>query len=183
VKPDNPLQFAGAAEFEVWLQAYHATSPPRWLLLAKLGHAGITHREALDVALCWGWIDGFVGKWSESHFALRFSPRRASSNWSAVNIARFAELQAAGLVQAPGLAAFARRDPSKSEERPADLPAALLKRFPQEAKAFWLAQPPGYRRQASWWVLSAKRDETRERRLATLIEDCAAGRRVKAVPG
>jgi uncharacterized protein YdeI (YjbR/CyaY-like superfamily) len=86
-------------------------------------------------------------------------------------------------VQAPGRAAFEGRDRRVSEEKPADLPAALLKRFDKAAKAWWLAQTPGYRRQASWWVLSAKKDETRERRLLTLIDDCAAGRRTKAVPG
>lgn len=187
MKPTDPLAFATPADFSAWLAEHHATSPARWLLLAKQGHAGITHRQALDEALCWGWIDGFVGKWSDSHFALRFSPRKPSSNWSAVNLARFAELQAEGRVQAPGLAAFERRDRRISEDKPADLPAALLQGFEPAAKAWWQAQTPGYRRQASWWVLSAKQEATRARRLATLAAECAMGgaaaRRTKAVPG
>jgi len=189
VKPSAPLAFADPAAFEAWLATHHATSPACWLLLAKQGHAGITHREALDVALCWGWIDGFVGKWSDSHFALRFSPRRPRSNWSAVNVARMAELMAGAVadrrVQAPGQAAFDGRDRSASEDHIAELTpeqAAQLAAVP-EALAFWLAQTPGYRRQASWWVLSAKQEATRARRLATLVADCAAGRRVKVLPG
>jgi uncharacterized protein YdeI (YjbR/CyaY-like superfamily) len=179
MKPSDPLYFETPPAFDAWLREHHATSPARWLLLAKKGQVGISHRQALDVALCWGWIDGIVGKWDESHFALRFSPRKLSSNWSAVNIARMAELQALGLVQAPGLAAFEARDRRISEERPADLPSKLRQRFPAPALVFWLAQPPGYRRQVSWWVLSAKQEATRERRLTALIADSLEGRRAK----
>ena len=134
------------------------------------------------MALCYGWIDGLSVSGTTATTRLRFSPRRPGSNWSAVNVARFAELCAAGRVQAPGLAAYERRDLRVSEERPAELAPALLQRLQAESSAwrFWQAQPPGYRRQAAWWLMSAKQQATQERRLATLIADCAAGRRTKA---
>lgn len=152
------------------------------------GQGGITYAEALDEALAFGWIDGVRKSLGAESYTIRFTPRRAGSIWSDVNTRRVGELAAMERMAPPGLAAFAARDEAKSrqyshEQRSHGLdPAyeAQLQANPT-AWAFWQAQPPGYRRNASWWVMSAKREETRQKRLATLIEDSAAGRRIAAV--
>ena len=133
-----------------------------------------------------GWIDGQAGSVSDEVWSNRFTPRRKGSNWSAINIARIAELRKAGRMHPAGIRAFEerdqRRDATYSYERPPeDLPAEYLARFEAEATAwgYWRAETPSYRRTASYWVLSAKRRETRERRFTTLVVDSAAGRRVK----
>ena len=152
------------------------------MAIAKRGcsHHVLRYQDVLDAALCFGWIDGVVGRIDEQHYALRLSRRRAGSNWSAVNIRRFAELRAAGQVQPSGLAAFESRDRAVSEDAPAELSGDDLAAFHAQrmAWAFFAAQPAGYRRQASWYVLSARTAPTRQRRLRKLIELSAAGQRL-----
>jgi uncharacterized protein YdeI (YjbR/CyaY-like superfamily) len=139
----------------------------------EAGHRGLTYRQALDEALSFGWIDGVRHRFDEVSFTVRFTPRKAKSAWSAVNVARFGELKAEGRMRPPGLAAFvARVTTSYSyESRPRELAPAHRRRFRANARAwrFFEAQPPWYRRTCVFWVMSGKREETRARRLAVLI--------------
>jgi uncharacterized protein YdeI (YjbR/CyaY-like superfamily) len=147
----------------------------------------VSWKEAVDEALCFGWIDGVMRRVDEQRHIQRFTPRKATSNWSAVNIANVERLRAEGRMRPAGEAAFARRRDDKTavyshEQRknPQLEPAEQAQlEADQAAWAYWSARPPSYRRQATWWVISAKRPETRARRLATLIVDCAAGRTIK----
>jgi uncharacterized protein YdeI (YjbR/CyaY-like superfamily) len=138
----------------------------------------------LDGALCFGWIAG-VTRGGDTTWQIRFSPRQRKSIWSRVNIKRVEELKAEGRMHPAGLAAYEARDPKRQnrysgENRGAALAAEDEKKFRANKKAWvnFCAFPPSYRRPAIWWVVSAKKPETRERRLATLIEDSAAGRRI-----
>ena len=186
----RPVFFPAAADFRRWLEQHHASS--RELLVGiynqASGRGGLTYPEALDEALCFGWIDGIRRRRDENSYTIRFTPRKPRSTWSNVNVRHVARLQAAGRMTPAGRAAFDARDAKRTgiysfENRPQNLPAALEKIFRAQPKAwaFWQEQPPGYRRTAIWWVVSAKQDATRERRLATLIADSAAGRRIAAV--
>ena len=147
---------------------------------------GIGYREALDEALCYGWIDGVRRSLDEDSFTQRFTPRKKKSNWSAVNVRRVEELTKKRRMRAAGLKAFRERREDKTatysyeQRHSVELPAAFEKRFraKEEAWSWFQAQPDGYRATARYWVMSAKKPETRERRLATLIEDSAKGRRV-----
>ena len=144
----------------------------------------------MEESLCFGWIDGLKKGWDEHAFMQRFTPRKPRSIWSAVNIRKVEALKKAGRMAQPGLAAFETRDPTRAglysfENRPVAFSAAFEKRF-RARKAAWKffeAQPPGYRRVAAFWVMSAKREETRERRLAQLIADSARGLRVASLSG
>jgi len=183
----KPTFFAAAEEFRAWLEQHHASG--RELLVGfhhkASGRGGLTYPAALDEALCFGWIDG-VRKRRDAHsYTIRFTPRRPGSIWSNVNVRHVERLQAGGRMHAAGLAAFAARDAKKTgvysfEKRPGKFPPALEKIFRANSKAwtFWLAQPPGYRRLIIHWITSAKRDETRERRLAAIIAESAAARRI-----
>jgi uncharacterized protein YdeI (YjbR/CyaY-like superfamily) len=183
----EPRFFKDAAALRRWLEKNHATA--RELIVgfhkASSGKTGVTHREALDEALCFGWIDG-LARGGETAWLLRFTPRRAKSIWSAINIKRVEELKAAGRMHAAGLAAYEACDPERQkrysgENRDAALAPEQEQAFRANRKAWeaFSAMPPSYRRPAIWWVVSAKREETRQRRLATLIADSAAGRRIK----
>jgi uncharacterized protein YdeI (YjbR/CyaY-like superfamily) len=147
----------------------------------------MTWSQAVDEALCFGWIDGVMHRVDDERHAQRFTPRKPGSNWSAVNIAKVAKLREEGRMRPAGEAAYARRRDDRSavysyEQRlpptfTAEQRAALEANA--AAAAFFAAQPAGYRRLATGWVTGAKKPETRERRLARLIEDSAAGRRLK----
>ncbi len=182
MKPSDVRYFDSAQQFRTWLHAHHLISAPVWVAIAKRGcaHHVLPHQDALDEALCFGWIDGVVGRLDEDHYALRFSKRRPGSNWSAVNVLRFGQLHKAGEVHASGLAAFESRDRAASEDTPAELEAHDLVVFQANvaAWAFFERQPPGYRRQASWYVLSARTDATRQRCLMRVIELSALGQRL-----
>lgn len=143
---------------------------------------GATYEQALDEALCFGWIDGVRNGLDAESFSVRFTPRKAGSRWSLVNIRLATELEAAGRMHAAGLAAFRARDPNDArrysfETRARELSPDLAKKFraQQCAWAFFRARPPGYRRTAVFWVMSAKQQPTRERRLDVLIECSARG--------
>jgi uncharacterized protein YdeI (YjbR/CyaY-like superfamily) len=179
--------FPTAADFRAWLEANHETATELWVGYYKKasGKASMTYAEAVEEALCFGWIDGLTRSFGE-YYANRFTPRRRTSSWSAVNIAKVAELTAVGRMRPAGLRAFEQRDRRKdasySFELPfVDLPPEMAERVRANADAwrYWQAAPVGYRRDATRWVVDAKRPETRERRLRSLIEDSAAGRRIK----
>lgn len=183
----GPVFFATAADFRAWLVKNHATAQELLLGFWKKGsgRTGITYEEAVEQALCFGWIDGVRRSLDENAYVNRFTPRRPRSNWSAVNIARVERLIARGLMQPAGLAAFEQRDGRRtgqySFERDSvafDPQLAGLLRRNRAAARFFHAQPPGYQKTATHWVMSAKRPETRLRRMQTLIADSARGERI-----
>lgn len=184
-----PRFFATTDAWRAWLSRHHATAPELWVGFHKKGSGRrcITWPESVDQALCFGWIDGVRKRIDETSYMIRFTPRRAGSTWSSVNVGRIKELTRLGLIQAAGLAAYDDRREAKSgiyayeQRRQAGLAEPMEREFKRYRKAwaFFQAQPPGYRRTAIWWVVSAKREDTRARRLATLIEDSAAGRPIK----
>jgi uncharacterized protein YdeI (YjbR/CyaY-like superfamily) len=184
----NATYFQDGAAFRRWLDAHHATKSELWIGYFKKGarQSGITYREALDEALCFGWIDGMVRRIDEERYAQRFTPRRKDSVWSRINVGHVERLSADGRMHHAGLAAFAARKPEKTgiysfEPRPAPkLPRDFARKFRANAKAwaFFSAQPPGYRRNAIHRVMHGKQPATRERWLARLIESSAAGRRL-----
>jgi uncharacterized protein YdeI (YjbR/CyaY-like superfamily) len=180
--------FKSAADWRRWLEKNHDRVDEIVVGLVKVGSglAGIGYREALDEALCYGWIDGVRRSIDDRRWTIRFTPRRKGSIWSAVNQKRIAELERDGRLAEPGRRVFHTRDPAKQqrysfENRDAALDPAEEKQF-RANKAAWKhfsEMPKSYRHPAVWWVVSAKRPETRERRLATLIGDSAAGRKIK----
>lgn len=180
--------FESSTELRKWLGKNHDKSKELWIGFYKKssGRAGITYPEAVDQALCFGWIDGIRKRVDETSYMNRFTPRRPRSNWSAVNIKRFGELTKLGLVHSSGLSAFKARDQARSgqysyEQRPANLAARYAARFRENEQAweFFSAQSPSYRRTATWWVMSAKKEETRLRRLDVLIDDSNNGRKLR----
>ncbi|MDQ6776265.1 MAG: YdeI/OmpD-associated family protein [Actinomycetota bacterium] len=185
----EPTFFATSADFRAWLEAHHADIDELAVGFYKKGsgRASMTWAEAVDQALCFGWIDGVRRRIDEDGYTIRFTPRRARSIWSAVNIKRAQELIDEGLMRTPGLAAFERRGDDRSavysyeQRKDATLDPDDEKSFRADATAwdYFQHQAPWYRRAATHWVTSAKRAETRRRRLETLIEDSAAGRRIK----
>lgn len=179
-----PRAFRSAAAFRTWLERHHDSSPALILRCFKV-HAkdqGMTYREALDEALCFGWIDGVRRAYDADSFTQRFTPRRRGSNWSVVNIRRAKQLAAEGRMHPAGLAAFHARNRSQDAGplRRDALSASALRalRANRRAWEFFQGKPPGYRRLCARWVMEAKREETRARRLATLIECCEKGRRI-----
>lgn len=179
--------FKTAADWRHWLEKNHAKADEIILGLVKKGAdlRGIGYREALDEALCHGWIDGVRRTIDDKRWTVRFTSRRKGSVWSEVNRKRVAELKRDGRMAEPGLGVFNGRDRSKQErysyENAAAFDPADEERFKADKKAwaFFASMPPSYRRQATFWVVSARRLETRMRRLSTLIEDSSAGRRIK----
>jgi uncharacterized protein YdeI (YjbR/CyaY-like superfamily) len=184
----KPTYFLEPAEFRAWLERHHdeADELPLGFYKKGSGRSGITWREAVDEALCFGWIDSRANRVDEHRYTIRFTPRRKGSNWSEVNIKRVGELKRLGLMHASGLAAFKARTKDRSgvysyeQRHKASLTAAHQKRFRANKKAwaFFKTSPPGYRASATWWVVSAKKEETRERRLATLIDDSEKERKI-----
>lgn len=175
--------FASAASFRRWLERYHASRTELWVGFYNKhsGRGGLTYIEAVEQALCFGWIDGVTRGLDGERHGQRFTPRKRRSNWSAINIRRFEALKAAGQITPAGQAAFdawdGKKAPYSFENRETTLSPALLARFKQQASAWqWFSrQPPGYQRTAVFWVMSAKQEATRARRLETLMADSAAG--------
>jgi uncharacterized protein YdeI (YjbR/CyaY-like superfamily) len=184
----EPRFFRTQAEWRKWLEKNHQTGNEQVIGFHKAasGKKGITRQQALDEALCFGWIDGVAGSIDEHAWHMRYSPRQKRSVWSDINLRRFEELKAEGKVAAAGHAAHQRRDPKLQkrysfENRHVVLDPAYEARFRgnQAAWAWFEARPRSYRHPAVWWVMSAVREETREKRLATLIADSEAGRPIK----
>ena len=180
--------FETPAEFRAWLAKNHATATELGVVLHRKasGKPTMTWSEAVDQALCFGWIDSIARRLDETSRVQRFTPRKPKSNWSAVNINKVKELTARGLMMPAGLAAFARREEARSgvysyENRHlAVLDPASEAKFKARKKAwvFFSQQPPSYRQTAIYWVMNAKRAETRSNRLAKLIGVSGAGRRL-----
>ena len=184
----KPRFFATQAAWRKWLAANHAKQAELLVGFWKVtsGKPCITWPQSVDEALCFGWIDGLRKSIDAESYTIRFSPRKPSSKWSRVNLKRFAELEAEGLVHEAGRAARAKWDDTSKagyshEQGLVELDAASRKALKANAKAwtFWQAQIPSYRKMVAGWLRSPKREETRASRLATLLDCCARG---KAIP-
>jgi uncharacterized protein YdeI (YjbR/CyaY-like superfamily) len=185
----KPTFFATPADFRRWFEKNHdkATELLVGFYKRDSGRPSITWPESVDQALCFGWIDGVRKRIDDISYTIRFTPRKRVSTWSAINIRRVEELKKLGLMQPAGLRAYEARSAKKSgiyayENPPKELLPADEKKFRANRKAweYFNTQAPSYRRVAIYWIMSAKREETRARRLALLIEDSAAGRRLAA---
>ena len=188
-KPQTPkiTFFPTPAHWRKWLEKNHASAAQLLVGFYKRASTkpSMTWPESVDEALCFGWIDGVRKNIDAESYTIRFTPRRETSVWSNINARRVEALRAEGRMRPAGEAAFAARKAHKSgiyayEQRPAELPEpwlGLLKKN-KAAWKFFSAQAPWYRRTASWWVISAKREETRKNRFAQLTAESAAGRRM-----
>lgn len=183
----KPKFFPTPADFRKWLEKHHATETELLVGFYKKGSGkpSITWPESVKEALCFGWIDGVRRNIDEVSYSIRFSPRKRTSIWSAININYANELIAAGLMRPAGLAAYEVRRENKSgiyayEQRSATIPEPYLSKFKKHKKAFefFESTPAGYRKQMSWWIVCAKQEETRLKRLEKLIAESAAGRRL-----
>jgi uncharacterized protein YdeI (YjbR/CyaY-like superfamily) len=182
----TPAFFRSPAAFRAWLAKHHATTRELLVGFHKKGSGkpSMTWPESVDEALCFGWIDGIRKRLDDDSYTIRFTPRRPGSIWSAVNIKRAEKLSAEGRMRPSGLGAFEARKENRSgiysyEQRSDTLPDPYARRMRKNkaAWAFFEAQPPTYRKMICWWVVSAKKEETRLTRLNALIEDSALGRR------
>jgi uncharacterized protein YdeI (YjbR/CyaY-like superfamily) len=188
VKATDPLFFAKPADFRQWLEIHHKSSREQWVGFYKKasGRHSITWPESVDEALCVGWIDGLRKTIDAESYKIRFTPRKATSNWSAVNIGRVKELTMLGRMRPAGQKAFELRKEEKSgiyayeNRHPARLSKEAEKQFRSRDKAwkFFQSQPSSYRQTVTWWLASAKKDETRQKRLEKLIAASERGRRI-----
>ena len=183
----QPLFFESPAGFAAWLEENQASADEILVGFKKrsTGLPSMTWEESVDVALCLGWIDGARKSFDAGSYTIRFTPRRPNSIWSRKNLNRVKELISAGEMLPSGMAAYEARDESRSEkysyeQSKAVMPVAYENRLRESAEAwdFFSAQPPSYRKPVIWWVISAKREETRLKRLDTLIADSAKGQRL-----
>lgn len=183
----EPTYFTTPARLRAWFRKHHASAAELLLGYWKVGSGqpSVTWPESVDEALCVGWIDGVRRRVDDERYTIRFTPRRPGSVWSRVNVQRVAVLAAEGRMQPPGLAVFEARGEAHQHgytyaQRAEQLPAELAAVFRAETQAwgFFERQPPGYQRVAIHWVASAKQEATRLRRLAKLIEESTAGRRI-----
>ena len=179
--------FRTPADLRKWFAKHYATEKELWVGFYKKGSGkpSITWPESVDEALCFGWIDGIRKTVDEERYKIRFTPRKRTSTWSAVNIKRAGELIDQDLMKPAGLEAFKARRENKSgiysyEQRTVDLPEPYLSELKKNKPAwtFFEAQPAWYRKQLSWWIVCAKKEETRTKRLEKLIKESAAGRRL-----
>lgn len=182
---DNPIFFKSRAEYRAWLEKNHNSAKELWIGYWRkaTGKPSLTWQDTVDESLCFGWIDGIRKTVDAESFKQRVTPRRPTSIWSRVNISHVARLTAEGRMKAAGLAAFEKRDRTRAysyEQMQKGLDPKYEPHMKKNRKAweFFQAQPPGYRRLAGWYVMSAKQEETRLRRLDRLIRDSAAGRRI-----
>jgi uncharacterized protein YdeI (YjbR/CyaY-like superfamily) len=185
---DDVHVFPTAADFRAWLEANHDKATELWVGYYRKGvpKQSMTYAQAVEEALCFGWIDGLTRRIDHEITSNRYTPRRKGSSWSAINIAKMAELKAAGRLHPAGLRAFEerdrRRDAMYSYERPpVEMPPDMMARLKadKEAWAFWEGEQPSFRRGAANWVTAGKRPETNERRFAELLSAARAGKRPK----
>ena len=184
-----PKFFASPDAFGEWLHANSAAAPELLVGFHKVGSGrpSMTWSESVDEALCFGWIDGVRRRIDDESYSIRFTPRKTTSIWSAINIAKFAQLLADGRVQPAGAKAFGHRQVHKSvvyaheQENPAALSPEEVRAFKRskEAWKFFAATPPSYKKVVLHWVTTAKKAETRASRFATLVETCALGKRLR----
>jgi uncharacterized protein YdeI (YjbR/CyaY-like superfamily) len=185
----KPRFFPSPSDWHAWLEEHHEEYDELWVGFHKKdsGKPSITWPEAVDGALCSGWIDGVRKSLNETSYVIRFTPRRPRSVWSAVNIKRVAALTRMGRMRPPGVQAFEKRTGNRSEiyayeqRKGAKLGGVYEKTFRANNRAWELfrAQPPWYQGTASWWVISAKKEETRLKRLAQLIKDSEQGKTIR----
>jgi uncharacterized protein YdeI (YjbR/CyaY-like superfamily) len=184
----QPTFFTSPARFRTWLEQNHERVSELLIVFhrVKSGKGGLSYREALDEALCFGWIDGLRRRCNATSYTVRFSPRIAGSIWSVINTNRMQALIELGRVHPSGKRTFEQRDKQKSklysyEVRNCCLEPAFERQFRSNLTAweFYQSQAPWYRRVSCYWVMSAKKEETRQRRLRQLITDSAHGRRIK----
>lgn len=187
MSPDGPVFFPTPADFRRWLEQNHESARELRVGFHKkeTGRPSMTWAESVDEALCFGWIDGIRRSVGDASYEIRFTPRKPKSIWSAKNIRRVQELTEQRRMMPAGLAAFERREENRSRQYSFEQADAALGpeyerafRANRKAWAFFQSQPPYYRRTAAWWVISAKREETRARRLELLIRDSEAGERI-----
>jgi uncharacterized protein YdeI (YjbR/CyaY-like superfamily) len=187
----KPKFFAAPAEFREWLEKNHASAQELYVGFHKKssGKKSITYAEALDEALCFGWIDGVRRSLNETSYIQRFTPRRPRSIWSLVNVKHVERLKKEGRMHAAGLAAYEQRDPQRTgvysfENAPLELASEYEKEFRKQKGAweYFQTYPPYLKKQVSYWVMSAKKEETRLKRLRQLIESSAKGERVGVLP-
>jgi uncharacterized protein YdeI (YjbR/CyaY-like superfamily) len=182
--PGDITFFPDPASWRRWLEKNHAKATEHWVGFYKRGSGkpSMTWPESVDEALCFGWIDAVRKSIDGERYTIRFTRRRPGSVWSAINVKRVAALRVEGRMRPAGEAAFAERKANRSgiyayEQRPMELPepwSSLMKKN-KAAWKFFSAQPPWYRRTSTWWVISAKRDETKKKRFAQLMQDSSAG--------
>ena len=184
----NPKFFKTPSAFSKWLAAHHATAKELWVGFYKKGSGklSIDWPESVDEALCFGWIDGIRKRIDEQSYMIRFTPRKPTSVWSAVNVKNVEKLVKENRMQPAGLKAFEARKENRSgiysyEQRSAELVEPYLGKMKRNKAAwkFFQAQPAGYRKIMNWWVVSAKQEATRLKRLDKLIEESAQGRRMR----
>lgn len=187
----KPTFFETPEKFRAWLRKHHRTADELWVGYWKkhTGLASITWQESVDEALCFGWIDGIRKSVDADSYTNRFTPRREGSSWSAVNTKRAVELIRQGRMRAAGRKAFEARDAERTERHSSqrdnprlDEAREAMFRANRTAWGFFQAQPPGYRRLAVWWIVSAKREDTRARRFDQLLAVSAARRRIPMGP-
>ncbi len=181
----RPIFFATSAALRAWFKKHHKTADELWVgyYKSRAGKPTVTWRESVDQALCFGWIDSIRKRVDATSYTNRFTPRKPGSTWSAINAQRVAELTARGLMTSSGLKAFRERAPDRTgiysyeQRHMARLSAAQVRQFRAHKKAwqYFQTQPPSYQKTAIWWVVTAKKEETQMRRLATLIESSARG--------
>jgi uncharacterized protein YdeI (YjbR/CyaY-like superfamily) len=183
----KPTFFKSQAELRAWFEKHHRTAAELWVGYYKTqsGKTGVTWPESVDEALCFGWIDGIRKGIDEDRYTNRFTRRKPTSTWSARNVKRAQELTRLGRMRPAGRAAFDDRKKDRTgiysyEQRPQELPPQYERKVKANRRAwtFWRSVAPSYRKAATWWVISAKREDTRARRLATLIETSAKGQRI-----
>jgi uncharacterized protein YdeI (YjbR/CyaY-like superfamily) len=187
----KPQFFPDPAGWRAWLKKHHASTDELWVGFYKRdsGRPSITWPESVDGALCFGWIDGVRKRIDAFSYKIRFTPRKPRSTWSAINIKRATELSKLGLMHPAGLAAFEKREGTRSaiyayeQRKTARLPPAFEKQFRDSAEAwsFFQAQAPWYQRTSIYWVISAKRLETQVKRLALLMSHSANKRPLPAL--
>jgi uncharacterized protein YdeI (YjbR/CyaY-like superfamily) len=184
----KPVFFATPDKMRAWLEKNHKNAQELWVGFYKRdsGKRSVTWPESVDAALCYGWIDGVRKSIDEISYVIRFTPRRPSSIWSAINIKRAAELEKSGLMKPAGHKAFAQRSERKSQiyayeqrdQAKFDVISDTKFKANRQAWEFFQSQPRWYKRTSTYWVMTAKKEETQQCRLATLIEDSAQGRTI-----
>lgn len=184
----EPTFFATPADFREWLDKNHENEKELWVGYHKVstGKPSMTWSQSVDEALCYGWIDGIRKSVNDESYKIRFTPRKPTSVWSKVNVEKVKQLKKQGLMLPAGLAAYDKLDERKSaiysfEQMDAKLKLEWEKQFKANKKAwqFFQSQAPSYQKQAKWWVMSAKQEVTRERRMQTLIADSQVGMKIK----
>ena len=183
----TPIFFATQSDLRKWFEKNHDKEKELWLGFYKTssGKQSVTWSESVDQSLCFGWIDGVRKSLGKGSYVIRFTQRKPHSIWSAINIKKIKELTKLGLMHQAGIDVFNKRDEKKSrvysfEQKNIQLDKDFEKKFRQNKQAwkFFQSQPPSYQKPSIWWVISAKQETTKQKRLNTLIKDSEAGQKI-----